>query len=208
MDKQLLFGNISLNLSFMLYLIVYFPQIVHNQKTEHIAYLSLNMHAALYLGYIIDLLYGFYIALPWQYLMVSSVGCVFLTLQHLQITHYFYRQRQHFFTLGMLGAIILMVCFIIDTLINKHVAILNIDLVQLGWVSQFLFAICFLPQWIKNIQTRTRLALSGYFLALNIITTCLDLCSAWCLNWGWPNKIGPVFILIFLLLLIPLPSEK
>ncbi len=208
MNTSLFIGNITLNISFALYLVFYLPQLIHNQKTEHIAYLSLNMHAALYLGYVIDLLYGFSNNLPWQYLMVSSVGCVFLTIQHLQITRYFYREKKHVFTLGMLGSIVLMACFIIDTIIRKHVVILHIDLAQLGWVSQLLFAICFLPQCIKNIQTRTQQALSGYFLALNIVTTCLDLSSAWCLNWGWPNKIGPVFILIFLILLIPLPTEK
>ena len=81
----MMLGQISLNLSFLMYMFLYLPQLIHNQKQTNLAELSKWMHLTLYLGYSLDLVYGFGNNLPWQYRTVSAIGWVLLTIQHFQL---------------------------------------------------------------------------------------------------------------------------
>ena len=86
-------GNITLNISFVLYLIVYIPQIIHNQKVANIAQLSFGLHFLLFSSYSFDLLYGFSSQLPWQYKTVSTVGLLLVTVQHIQLMKFFVNKQ-------------------------------------------------------------------------------------------------------------------
>ena len=83
--NYVLFGSVSLNISFILYLIHYLPQLIHNQRDGQIKQLSLSFHYLLLLCYLADLNYGFGLNLPWQYRLVSAFGLACLLIQHYQL---------------------------------------------------------------------------------------------------------------------------
>ena len=86
-------GQISLNISFFLYIFLYLPQVLHNHKQTTLVGLSLSMHLLLYLSYSLDLLYGCNQNMPWQYCAVSTTGWLLLNLQHFQFIAYFHKQK-------------------------------------------------------------------------------------------------------------------
>jgi hypothetical protein len=78
-----LIGSISLNISFILYLILYPSQIIHNQKS-----LNLSLHLLLYSLYLFDLCYSFSNQLPWQYKTVSIIGLLLVSIQQTQLDQF------------------------------------------------------------------------------------------------------------------------
>ncbi len=222
------FGNICLNLSTLLYLIVYLPQLKHNRQTENLSHLSLLMHVFLFSGYMLDFLYGLLTHLPWQYITVSTFGLVLLMIQHSQMTRYFShiiqnnpqkdeseRPRLARYPIAiwtckpssirakrLLNALILISLTIFVLVIVKQSDISQQQATLLGWISRLFFILCFIPQLVKNYITKTNHALSRYYLGTHITINCLDFISAWSLAWGWPNKIGPIVSLMLLTLLL------
>jgi len=202
-------GTISLNLSFVLYLILYFPQIIHNRNPQSIQQLSLMMHLLLYVSYCLDLVYGFSSQLPWQYNVVSFVGIGLITTQHVQIIIDLKRRHQpvHMNYLIIIFLLILfsLLCFFsfmharIDTQITAAI----------GYLSRLLFVIYIIPQLIKNNAMQSAQAISVYSIYLNLTLACLDTISAWSLNWGWPNKLSaPLIGLLMLTLLMQTRSMR
>lgn len=196
-------GKICLNLSMLLYLIVYIPQLIHNRRLQHLNHLSLFMHVFLFQGYVFDLLYGVITHMPWQYLTVSTVGLSLLTIQHIQLTQMERQKRaQSPFTKRLLNFLLILNIILIYATIMRQTNISSEQATLLGWLSRAFFTLCFIPQLFKNYATQTNHALSPYYLSINILITSLDFISAWCLNWGWPNKIGPVISLTLLAMLL------
>lgn len=69
-------------------------------------------------------------------------------------------------------------------------------------VSFVFYLILYLPQIFKNRNLRSTKALNSSFLWINLSLALMDMVSAWCLDWGWPNKItSPVTALIGMILL-------
>lgn len=198
-----LIGTICLNIAFVLYLLVYLPQIIHNRHSKYIANLSLNMHFILYIGYILDLFYGFSSHLQWQYRAVSMVGLTLLTVQHLQITHYFWTNRnQVIVNVNLLflfssGMSIFYFFVVEDSVCSEQTTLL------IGYMSRICFLLYTLPQIIKNKTLKSANAISIQFIYLNLTLAVLDLIAAWCLNWGWPNKLGsPIMVCLMLIMLL------
>jgi uncharacterized protein with PQ loop repeat len=195
-------GTLSMNLSFILYLLLYLPQVVHNRQSHHIEHLSIGLHVILYGSYGLDLLYGFAHHLQWQYKTVSIVGLVYLTLQHIQITMHMWKMKNWAgvtlnLTCLVLGAISILYFFTI------HKSILSDISTQLiGFLARIGFLVYSVPQILKN---RTRIgtqAISMSFIYLSMSLSLLDLLSAWCLDWGWPNKLAGPIQLSFTLILM------
>ena len=202
MTLSSLIGNTSLNLSFILYLIVYVPQIIHNRAQKNIAQLSISLHFLLYISYFFDLCYGFSCGLPWQYKTVSVIGCCLLVIQQLQLLRFFkHTQEISFFTyhtIFLLSSITLMGLFFLKPALQYAPVIVT----SFGIIARGCGLIYCLPQLIKNQRTRATQAISLHFLSLNLTVSILDTLSAWCLHWGWPNKIAaPITILMMLSLL-------
>ena len=60
-----------------------------------------------------------------------------------------------------------------------------------------------LPQVVKNRMLKSTHAISIRFIVLNLMLAILDTASAWCLNWGWPNKLAsPLTVLIMSAMLV------
>lgn len=191
-------GNISLNISFVLYLVVYLPQIRHNQTSKHLEQLNLNLHFILILSFMLDLMYGVLKPLPWQYQAVSVVGLILLTIQHLQLIHFYQLKKRHMLSLTLICLCGLLAGFFLfkDSL-RAPLVILSI-----GYLSRLGFLTYTLPQIIQNYRRKSASALSLTFLKLSLFLSILDLISAWCLSWGWPNQLGTPIMLILTLTLL------
>ena len=202
MSIALTIGNISLNISFFLYLILYLPQIIHNRQSTHIAHLSLSTHFLLYLSYCFDLFYGVANHLPWQYKTVSFVGLSLVIVQHLQLTQFLFRKKAFFsiyFNLFCFGLTILGNYYFF---VRCHGELTEQITLIVGSIARFCGLIYCLPQVLKNKRSQSATAISTPFVYLNLCLALLDMISAWCLDWGWPNKLAsPLTIIIMLTIL-------
>lgn len=181
-------GTLSLNLSFYLYLCGYLPQVLHNYRHKHLRALSLGLHFSLYLAYSLDLLYGFLQHLPWQYKTVSFVGYTLLTAQHVQLMSVFWQDRRFYPWCGLF-------CFLIITLGTLVIYCVHFptytssSIARIGYISRGLFFVYLIPQLLKH---KTHLqAISLTYLRLSLVLAILDGLSAWCLDWGWANRLAP-----------------
>lgn len=198
---MLIIGKISLNCSFILYLLMYLPQIYHNYKSPHIASYSLGMHYILYSSLWLDLIYGFSSELPWQYKSVSVIGVILLTIQHLQLTASFlHEQKRYWLTFNLLYLVILsslIVCFF-----NTNATLNTLQIAIIGYTSRLGFIVYTLPQIIKNKRSISAQAISITYVFISLTLAWLDTISAWCLDWGWPNKLASPLTIILLLILL------
>lgn len=196
-------GMTSLNISFVLYLVVYLPQIFHNRNTHYLAGLSLNMHYILCLSYCLDLFYGFSNHLQWQYKMVSVVSLSVLSFQHLQITHYFWLQKKKIPLYCNLLLLLVAACSIVYFFIIQKASLTSSATQIIGYLSRTGFLMYTIPQIIKNRAIKSADSLSLKFIYLSMSLSLLDMISAWCLDWGWPNKLAaPIMVCLMLILLM------
>lgn len=191
----------------MLYLLFLLPQLVHNLRSNNLEKLSFGMHTVLFCAYCADLIYGFGKNLPWQYKTVTIVGLLCLVIQHWQITSLKITNQSSSHSKTS-KTFFLVVSFLLFTFLGGAVYLifhntlspLWVDL--LGWISQLGWLTYAIPQIYKNFRLSSHQALSQWFVILLVLMTFCDSISAWCLDWGWPNKIGsPLSLLIKLLLL-------
>ena len=194
-------GQISLNLSFLMYMFLYLPQVIHNQKQTNLAELSKWMHLTLYLGYSLDLLYGFGSNLPWQYCTVSAIGWLLLTIQHVQLIHHFKQAEQKFFQIGFYSILMCSTALLMLLSINPK-PFVHLALYTLGYAAQIAFVIAFIPQILKSKRLQSAQALSIFYILLCLFLAILDGISAWQLNWGWPNKLGSCLIILLTSMLL------
>jgi uncharacterized protein with PQ loop repeat len=204
-----LVGTISLNISFVLYLVIYWPQIIHNRKPHHLSGLSGCMHYILYSSYCLDLIYGFSRDLQWQYKTVSTMGLLLLTTQHLQITRYYQSQKkwlQFTFSLFFTGFIaIVLGYFFIENQANLSKYITQTT----GYLARIGFLIYTLPQILKNRTRQSANSISILFLWSSLTLSLLDMISAWCLDWGWPNKLGaPIAMSLVVIMLLQIKKYR
>lgn len=196
-------GAISLNISFVFYLLVYLPQILHNRNSRHISSLSMGMHFILYSSYCLDLFYGFSSDLQWQYKTVSVVSLTLLVIQHLQITgHYQAQKKWLLFNFNLIFILTAGASIIYFFIVNQ--ANLSEQTTQtIGYMSRAGFLIYTLPQIMKNRALKSASAISIKFIYLSLTLSVLDMTSAWCLDWGWPNKLGsPLTMSLMLIMLL------
>lgn len=181
-------GQISLNLSCVIYLFLYVPQVIHNHKQISLEGLSVHLHIILYAAYGLDVLYGVGTHLPWQYVLVSSIGWVLLTLQHAQFIRHFKRSKrilwQGSFYIGLL-CISTVLAYAI-----AHPGWLHRFQYLCGYLAQIGFSVALAPQILKSYRLQSTQAIHVLFIGLNFILNLLDSITAWQLNWGWPNKLG------------------
>ena len=201
MTSAILIGHVTLNISFIFYLALFVPQLIHNWKYRSTQQLSLVMHYLMSLCYIMDILYGFGRHMQWQYKTVTMVGLFCLAIQHGQIYRYSgfnLRQRQSylFYTVILLGLLIGAVYLLIAQPFPSHMFIWGGGIAQIGWL---LYVI---PQIIKNQKIKSTMGLSLHFVLVLILLAVCDSISAWSLGWDWPSRYGaPIGVLIRLILL-------
>ena len=195
-------GNLSLNISFVLYLILYFPQLRHNRTPTHLAELSIGLHVILSTSFCLDLIYAYLKPLPWQYLTVSVVALSLLSVQHLQLMRQAYRQHKKNLVNQLVGFFILACLGLVYVFLTDLSHTSSQEILGIGYISRLGFLSYTLPQIIQNHRRQSAQALSTAFLSLSLLLSSLDLISAWCLDWGWPNKLGTPIALLFTLTLL------
>lgn len=191
-----LIGNISLNISMVLYLINYIPQIIYNGTQQKISGLSFYFHYLLLLSSLFDLIYGLGAHLPWQYCLVSILYIVYLFIQHVQIKKvlpdpYFYYGVYLILTIAC-GGFIALFFFKQDRTL----------FIIFGYASQVTGWMCCFPQIIKNMGTLSALSLSIFYLLLDLFSNICDNISAWTLSWPMPSKLGAIFSTMICFMLI------
>ncbi len=178
-------GIISLNISFLIYLVLYLPQVVYNLRRKSTEGLSFLMHVILIISYSADLMYGFGRHMQWQYRLVSILGLVFLSFQHIQIAWYAK------ITLRYVVATLLLcswLAYVLYAILGPTLPAQ--DYINAGYVSWAVGVFYTLPQIWKNYRFSSALGVSTLFIFLDIVSSCCDTISAWCLNWDLPSKIG------------------
>lgn len=189
-------GAVSLNISFVLYLVHYLPQLIHNQRQNRLAQMSLGFHYLLVLSYISDLNYGYGLGLPWQYRLVSIIGLCCVLIQHAQLAK-LYQSLINFKIMTCVFFVLLLLSVIA---ISTHFPAAYY--LVMGYMAQVAGLFYFMPQIIKNYRSGTVMALSLSFLVLDLICYACDNVSAWALNWPMPSKIGALMSLLLITVLI------
>ena len=185
-----LLGTLSLNVSFVLYLIVYVPQLIHNQRPKNLADLSLGLHCLLLFSYSFDLIYGFLNALPWQYKTVSIVGLILVTAQHLQLLRLFICQSRQLFIKLNVAFLCVNVLLVYYFLYAARNSLGDSGLLCIGAIARICGLLYCIPQIINNKRKQSANAISPFYIYLTLILAFLDSVSSWCLSWGWPNKLA------------------
>lgn len=198
-----LLGNISLNLSSFLYLVLLIPQLIHNRKGKNLAGLSIWLHFILFTSYAFDLVYGISDDMPLQYRVVSSVGLLWVLTQHIQLLKFHIKQRYYLFV--KLGLLFLFAHLVLSYYFFSkffHGTLTHNTILLLGVVARGCEIIYCVPQIFKNMSAKSSIGVSFHFICLNILLSVLDTIAAWCLNWELPNKlVGPINILIMFVIL-------
>jgi uncharacterized protein with PQ loop repeat len=181
-------GHLFLNVAFVLYLILYIPQLIHNARNQTFAHMSFLMHAMMLQAYSCDLLYALTRHMPWQYLTVSCMGLICLCIQHAQWVSYCRRHHQpRWSSYLILGGLIVIWPLLIPASPKVF-----------AWVSRAMFLFHFLPQIFKyHRHPNERDAIDMRYLLLSMGLSACDVGAAWCLSWDLPNLWGTFLSLLF-----------
>ena len=130
-------GQTTLNISLLIYLVYFVPQIIHNHFKQKTFEISLWTHWGMLMANSLDLIYGYGYHLPWQYLSVTCISLSFLLLQQWQI-HLQSSQRrllQH-----------LLVHVFVSVMIIAAFYPPQSGLLIIGFISMGLYSLYWLPQ--------------------------------------------------------------
>jgi len=196
----MLLGQITLNISLVLYSFFYLPQLLYNIRYRRYADLSFYFHALLLLAATADLFYGFGRITQWQYRWISLLMFVCLMIQHGQLLRASAsgckRRRQ---LLGLTSIVLCLLGLLVWCLLQASVH--QRLFVIMGWLERLGYSFYALPQWLKNHKQGSVQALSPWFLLLALVTAICDTISAWCFSWGPSSLYGAPVTVFFSLLL-------
>jgi uncharacterized protein with PQ loop repeat len=196
-----LIGNISLNLSWIIYLVWLAPQVLLNFNRKNTMGLSLSMHGILCIGYLCDLMYGFGRGMPWQYRMVTITGLFSLAIQHYQIHRYGLCHRTEksiYIVLHFIYSAVLIISIYVIYFSHLDQSILDL----IGMCANTCWLTYSVPQIIKNYNNQSTIGLSTLFICFSLFINLCDTTSAWTLNWDYPNKVGPLLSIVQNVILI------
>ncbi len=197
-------GNVSINISLILYLVTFATQIVHNQKLENLVNLSIGFHILLYVSYSFDLVYAFANSLPIQYKILSVVGLLYILIQQIQLYKVYKLQKDPshaklYHTMLLISSILFFITFFLLAQKNMNPRIIFIC----GFIDHSCCIVSYVPQIIKNKQIQAANGMSIYYVYFGLILSFFDILSAWSLNLDWLNKfVGLIYIILSLILLI------
>ncbi len=186
-------GSVALDISLIIYLIRYLPQLIYNQKQAYIHQISLTTQLLMVLANGFDLLYGIGLGLPWQYQLVSFVTLGFLVVQQVQIQKAYQNvPKQHY--LGWFVTIL--------SIIGLFIPWPYMFLLTLGWISSGSYLIYWIPQIIQNSQQQQGRGFSPQFMGLSLMSVFCDVIAAWFLYWPLPSLVTPLVTLSLYLIMI------
>lgn len=194
-------GEVSLDLSTLIYFIWFIPQLKLTFKRKSTEGLSLWMHGLLISGYLADLVYGFGREMPLQYRMVTVSGLFYLGFEHFQFWRYGLKtliDRITFYCFNFVFSFFLIYAILTITIDKESKFFYDMA----GMISNFCWLTFFIPQIIKNFKEKSTKGLSFSFVILSLFTTLLDMISTFALNYDWPSKVGIPITLLKKLILV------
>lgn len=189
---NMIFGEFTLTLSLLCYLVWFLPQLILNAKRKSTSGLSFMMHTLLFIGYLEDFIYAVGTHIQWQYILVTLSGIICLSYQHYQIGTYNIKSKIQIWEYKIVTNVLvciaiyaMYVCFFSSK--TQHYYDLSGMVANACWIT---YAI---PQIIINYRAKSCSGLSIWFVVLSILTGSLDNLSAWSLNWDYPSLVGLPF---------------
>jgi|APSaa5957512535_1039671.scaffolds.fasta_scaffold74376_2 uncharacterized protein with PQ loop repeat len=188
-------GHITLNISLLIYLIYFIPQIIHNHRQNTTADISLATHSLMVASNMMDLIYGFGFSLEWQYRLVTTLTLSFLMIQQFQIL-----KARYDLTLKVHTLIICIITAAIILLIYGNIIPRSL-LITAGIISSIIYCGYWIPQIILNFKLKKADGFSIIYLRLVFIACMCDLTSALSLGWPYPSVVTPIIIMSMILII-------
>lgn len=172
------FGYITLNISLIIYFIIFLPQTIHNQFKHKTFEISLWTHSLMIIANSLDLIYAIGFNMQWQYILVDIILLSFLTIQQLQILND--RREKYLFihTISIFLYLFLVIIMIYFTSLSNQI------LLWFGSISGVIYNLYWLPQIYKNYRQKQAEGFSIFYLVLSLISIICDINSA--IFLGWP----------------------
>ncbi|AEE87341.1 hypothetical protein FNFX1_0955 [Francisella cf. novicida Fx1] len=172
------FGYITLNISLIIYFIIFLPQTIHNQFKHKTFEISLWTHSLMIIANSLDLIYAIGFNMQWQYILVDIILLSFLTIQQLQILND--RREKYIFihTISIFLYLFLVIVMIYFTSLSNQI------LLWFGSISGVIYNLYWLPQIYKNYRQKQAEGFSIFYLGLSLISIICDINSA--IFLGWP----------------------
>lgn len=198
-------GDITLQLSFGLYICMLIPQLRLNLQRRSVEGLSWGMHLMMLVGMLCDIFYALAQKMPWQYLAVSFSVLGSLLLQHGQFFAYRLADESGArrappgylpLSLGLLGLCVLAISQL------GRASQLSAVFFGLGYAAQGLLLLSAAPQIITNAQLRSTAGVAAWFVGLQALGLVADTITSFSLNFGLPNKLGAPAALLQQLILL------
>ncbi|AFB79130.1 hypothetical protein FTU_1086 [Francisella tularensis subsp. tularensis TIGB03] len=173
-----IFGYITLNISLIIYFIIFLPQTIHNQFKHKTFEISLWTHSLMIIANSLDLIYAIGFNMQWQYILVDIILLSFLTIQQLQILND--RREKYLFihTISIFLYLFLVIVMIYFTNLSNQI------LLWFGSISGVIYNLYWLPQIYKNYCQKQAEGFSIFYLVLSLISIICDINSA--IFLGWP----------------------
>lgn len=187
-------GEITLNLSLLIYICYFLPQLWHNYRGHHTDHISLMTQALMVFANSLDLIFGIGNHLQWQYILVSILTLTALFIQQCQILTYTHKQKKALTKVKLHSLVVLIWLVFLGAialfeLIPKDVAL------TAGWISSFIYIGYWIPQVYYNFVHKVADGFSVIYLVLALIANGCDLISA--LAFGWPlSRVWLALVLI------------
>ncbi|AIT09307.1 hypothetical protein LO80_04540 [Candidatus Francisella endociliophora] len=195
-------GKITLNISFLIYLIQFVPQIIHNFREKHaLNNISLLTQFGMLIVVLCNLIQAIGFNLNWQYLTIVVVYLIGITIQQIQISFNNKHQSKN------LNIIFVMLFFItILAISSKSYFIFE----AAGTISLIVHFLYWLPQIYKNYKQQIFVGYGDLFIIFAWLGVICDLCSSFLLNWPIIVKtnIIAMFVIISILALQKLYYHK
>ncbi|AVC44293.1 hypothetical protein B4919_05610 [Francisella tularensis subsp. novicida] len=172
------FGYITLNISLIIYFIIFLPQTIHNQFKHKTFEISLWTHSLMIIANSLDLIYAIGFNMQWQYILVDIILLSFLAIQQLQILNDRREKYMFIHTISIFLYLFLVIVVICFTSLSNQI------LLWFGSISGVIYNLYWLPQIYKNYRQKQAEGFSIFYLGLSLISIICDINSA--IFLGWP----------------------
>ncbi|MBK2336141.1 PQ-loop repeat-containing protein [Francisella tularensis] len=172
------FGYITLNISLIIYFIIFLPQTIHNQFKHKTFEISLWTHSLMIIANSLDLIYAIGFNMQWQYILVDIILLSFLTIQQLQILNDRREKYMFIHTISIFLYLFLVIVVIYFTSLSNQI------LLWFGSISGVIYNLYWLPQIYKNYRQKQAEGFSIFYLGLSLFSIVCDINSA--IFLGWP----------------------
>ena len=179
-------GQITLNISFAIYLIQFIPQILHNIKDKvALSNISLLTQFGMLIVVLCNLVQAIGFNLNWQYLLIAMVYLIGITVQQLQISLHKKKMSK---VINLI--FVMLLCIAILAMDSNLILVFQIA----GIISLIVHFIYWLPQIYKNHNQGKFTGYSDLFIIFALLGVICDLFTSILLAWPLIVKIN-IFVM-------------